>query len=162
TRRNRSGERRGARALPSSPHRAPGRGRRLRGPGDRGRGRRSRACHRARRPVGPEARGGNGPLRLLVLPCQRRGHETMRTTKKTESRKAHSPRPSTKGVAAKPAAAAEVPAGELPTVAFADPRAFSTWLAANHATSRGVWLRLAKKASGIPSVTYAEAIDVAL
>ncbi|HEY3815904.1 MAG TPA: YdeI/OmpD-associated family protein [Polyangiaceae bacterium] len=67
----------------------------------------------------------------------------MRTTKKT-------------------AAAAEVPAGELPTLAFADRRAFSTWLAANHATSRGVWLRLAKKASGVPSITYAEAIEVAL
>jgi len=86
----------------------------------------------------------------------------MRTTKKTESTKAPLTRPSTKKVAAKPAAAAEVPPGELPTVAFADPRAFSTWLAANHASSRGVWLRLAKKASGVPSVTYAEAIDVAL
>ncbi len=52
--------------------------------------------------------------------------------------------------------------GELPTLAFADVRAFSTWLAANHATSRGAWLRLAKKASGTPSVTYAEAIGVAL
>jgi uncharacterized protein YdeI (YjbR/CyaY-like superfamily) len=86
----------------------------------------------------------------------------MRTTKKTGSVKAPGTQPSTKKGAAKPAAAAEVPAGELPTVAFADPRAFSTWLAANHATSRGVWLRLAKKASGVPSVTYAEAIDVAL
>jgi uncharacterized protein YdeI (YjbR/CyaY-like superfamily) len=86
----------------------------------------------------------------------------MRTTKKTESKKAPGIRPSTKRVAAKPADAAEVPAGELPTVAFADPRAFSAWLAAHHATSRGVWLRLAKKASGIPSVTYAEAIDIAL
>ncbi len=86
----------------------------------------------------------------------------MRTTTKTQSVKTPGLRPSTKRAAAKPAAPAEVPAGELPTVAFADPRAFSTWLAANHATSRGVWLRLAKKASGIPSVTYAEAIDVAL
>jgi uncharacterized protein YdeI (YjbR/CyaY-like superfamily) len=57
---------------------------------------------------------------------------------------------------------AEVPGGELPTLAFADPRAFSTWLAQHHATSRGVWLRLAKKASGVPSVTYTEAIGVAL
>ena len=77
-------------------------------------------------------------------------------TKKTESTKAPGVQRSTKK------AAAEVPAGELPTLAFADPRAFSAWLAANHATSRGVWLRLAKKASGVPSVTYAEAIDVAL
>jgi len=86
----------------------------------------------------------------------------MRTTNKTESTNSPGIQPSTKKAAAKPAAAAEVPGGELPTLAFADPRAFSTWLAANHATSRGVWLRLAKKASGTPSVTYAEAIGVAL
>jgi uncharacterized protein YdeI (YjbR/CyaY-like superfamily) len=30
------------------------------------------------------------------------------------------------------------------------------------ASSRGIWLRLAKKASGTASITYAEAIDVAL
>ncbi|MDP9151092.1 MAG: hypothetical protein M3O36_14265, partial [Myxococcota bacterium] len=86
----------------------------------------------------------------------------MRTTNKTES--TNSPRilPSAGKAAAKPAAAGEVPGGELPTLAFADPGAFSTWLAAKHATSRGVWLRLAKKASGTSSVTYAEAIGVAL
>jgi uncharacterized protein YdeI (YjbR/CyaY-like superfamily) len=86
----------------------------------------------------------------------------MRTTNKTESTNSPGIQPSTKKAAAKPAAAAGVPGGDLPTLAFADPRAFSTWLAANHATSRGVWLRLAKKASGTPSVTYAEAIGVAL
>ncbi|MGD0835072.1 MAG: YdeI/OmpD-associated family protein [Polyangia bacterium] len=86
----------------------------------------------------------------------------MRTTNKTESTNSPGSQPSTKKAAAKPAAAAEVPGGELPTLAFADPRAFSSWLAANHATSRGVWLRLAKKASGTQSVTYAEAIGVAL
>lgn len=36
------------------------------------------------------------------------------------------------------------------------------WLAKNHGTSSGVWLRLAKKSSGKPSVTYAEAVDTAL
>ncbi|HEY2517932.1 MAG TPA: YdeI/OmpD-associated family protein [Polyangiaceae bacterium] len=82
--------------------------------------------------------------------------------KKTESPKTPRIQPSAAKVAAKPAAASKVPTGELPTLAFADPRAFSTWLAANHDTSRGAWLRLAKKASGIPSVTYAEAIGVAL
>src|SRR5580704_2114273 len=85
----------------------------------------------------------------------------MRTTNKTNPNSPGS-QPSTKKAAAKPAAAAEVPGGELPTLAFANPRALPTWLAANHATSRGVWLRLAKKASGTPSVTYAEAIGVAL
>ncbi len=53
-------------------------------------------------------------------------------------------------------------AAELPTLSFATPRAFYDWLADYHASSRGVWLRLAKKASGTASVTYAEAIEVAL
>lgn len=80
----------------------------------------------------------------------------MPTTKKTVTTKSPGVRPS----ARKPAT--EARGGDLPILAFADPRAFSTWLAASHATSRGVWLRLAKKASGPPSVTYVEAIDVAL
>lgn len=54
------------------------------------------------------------------------------------------------------------PTAELPTLSFAAPRAFSDWLADHHASSRGIWLRLAKKASGVPSITYPEAIDVAL
>ncbi len=53
-------------------------------------------------------------------------------------------------------------AAELPTLSFAGPRAFSDWLADHHASSRGIWLRLAKKASGAASITYAEAIEVAL
>ncbi|MFL6713814.1 MAG: YdeI/OmpD-associated family protein [Sulfurifustis sp.] len=53
-------------------------------------------------------------------------------------------------------------AAKLPTLSFATPRAFSDWLADHHASSRGIWLRLAKKASGTASITYAEAIDVAL
>ena len=36
------------------------------------------------------------------------------------------------------------------------------WLAAHHATSSGVWLLIAKKGSGRPSPTYAEAVDGAL
>jgi uncharacterized protein YdeI (YjbR/CyaY-like superfamily) len=53
-------------------------------------------------------------------------------------------------------------AAELPTLSFATPRAFSDWLAEHHASSRGIWLRLAKKALGTASITYVEAIDVAL
>ena len=53
-------------------------------------------------------------------------------------------------------------AAQLPTLSFAAPRAFSDWLADHHASSRGIWLRLARKASGTTSITYAEAIDVAL
>ena len=36
------------------------------------------------------------------------------------------------------------------------------WLAANHKESKGVWLHLAKKDSGIPSITVEDAIEEAL
>lgn len=51
---------------------------------------------------------------------------------------------------------------ELPILAFATPAAWQEWLAAEHATAPGVWLKLAKRASGNASVSYAEALDVAL
>jgi uncharacterized protein YdeI (YjbR/CyaY-like superfamily) len=40
--------------------------------------------------------------------------------------------------------------------------AFETWLAANHARETELWLRIYKKDSGTPTVSYAEALDVAL
>lgn len=49
-----------------------------------------------------------------------------------------------------------------PVVPFESPAAWEAWLAEHHATSDGVWLQIAKKASGIPTVTHAEALDVAL
>ena len=51
---------------------------------------------------------------------------------------------------------------DLPTIPFASPEAWESWLSENHDTSDGLWLKIAKKASGIASVTYAEALDVAL
>jgi len=39
---------------------------------------------------------------------------------------------------------------------------FRKWLAANHRQSDGIWLRIFKKNSGQPTVTYAEALDEAL
>ena len=53
-------------------------------------------------------------------------------------------------------------APDLPTLPFTTPGAFTDWLAENHATSRGLWIRLAKTASGIASIKYAEAVEVAL
>jgi uncharacterized protein YdeI (YjbR/CyaY-like superfamily) len=55
----------------------------------------------------------------------------------------------------------KVEKAELPTFSFVAPRDFSEWLAEHH-DSRGIWLRFAKKRSGAASITYAEAIDVAL
>ena len=45
---------------------------------------------------------------------------------------------------------------------FRTAAAFETWLAANHARETELWLKLHKKDSGLPSVTYAQALDVAL
>jgi uncharacterized protein YdeI (YjbR/CyaY-like superfamily) len=45
---------------------------------------------------------------------------------------------------------------------FPDAQAFRAWLQEHHASSPGIWLRLAKKGARIASVTYAEALDVAL
>jgi uncharacterized protein YdeI (YjbR/CyaY-like superfamily) len=47
-------------------------------------------------------------------------------------------------------------------LSFANARAWSMWLASHHASSRGVWLKIAKKGSDVASVTYAEAIEAAL
>jgi uncharacterized protein YdeI (YjbR/CyaY-like superfamily) len=47
-------------------------------------------------------------------------------------------------------------------LAFETPAKWEAWLAKNHAKSDGITLRLAKLKSGIPSVTYPEALDVAL
>ena len=45
---------------------------------------------------------------------------------------------------------------------FRSPADFRKWLAANHSRSEGLWLRIFKKASGRPSITYPEALDEAL
>jgi uncharacterized protein YdeI (YjbR/CyaY-like superfamily) len=45
---------------------------------------------------------------------------------------------------------------------FRTPAEFRKWLAANHRKPVGIWLRICKKDSGQPSVTYAEALDEAL
>lgn len=46
--------------------------------------------------------------------------------------------------------------------AFADGAAFHDWLARNHATAPEVWIRVFKVGSGTPSVSWKEAIPVAL
>ncbi len=51
---------------------------------------------------------------------------------------------------------------DLPIIAFAPSNAWETWLEKHHATANGLWLKIAKKGSGIDTVSYAEALDVAL
>ena len=49
-----------------------------------------------------------------------------------------------------------------PVIAFESPAAWEAWLAEHHATASGVRLKIAKKATGTPTVTHAEALEVAL
>lgn len=45
---------------------------------------------------------------------------------------------------------------------FVDQDAFYTWLAAHHDQADEIWIRIFKKASGIPTISPTQAIDVAL
>ena len=51
---------------------------------------------------------------------------------------------------------------DRPVEAFPTPEAWEAWLDEHHETSSGIWLKLAKKQSGIDSVTHPEALEVAL
>jgi uncharacterized protein YdeI (YjbR/CyaY-like superfamily) len=55
-----------------------------------------------------------------------------------------------------------VAAPELETRAFADAEEWEAWLRAHHDTAPGVWIKFARKGSGIPTVTYMEALHAAL
>jgi uncharacterized protein YdeI (YjbR/CyaY-like superfamily) len=50
----------------------------------------------------------------------------------------------------------------LPQLTFASAEQWEAWLEANHDSSEGVWLKLAKKGSGIASVALDEALDACL
>ncbi len=45
---------------------------------------------------------------------------------------------------------------------FGNAKAFETWLRKHHATSGGLWLKIAKRGADEPSVSYAEAVEIAL
>jgi uncharacterized protein YdeI (YjbR/CyaY-like superfamily) len=51
---------------------------------------------------------------------------------------------------------------DAPVVPFRDVSAFESWLEKHFGDQAGVWLKLAKKESGIPSLTSDEAVDVGL
>jgi uncharacterized protein YdeI (YjbR/CyaY-like superfamily) len=50
----------------------------------------------------------------------------------------------------------------LPIVVFASAQECQSWFERNHDQPAGFWLKIGKKANPAPSVTYAEALDVAL
>lgn len=47
-------------------------------------------------------------------------------------------------------------------IAFADAGAFEGWLAEHHTRQEGVWIKMARKDSGIASVTSDEVVDIGL
>jgi uncharacterized protein YdeI (YjbR/CyaY-like superfamily) len=53
-------------------------------------------------------------------------------------------------------------AEDLEIISFATPGDLEEWLEANAAASPGIWLKIAKKGAPEPSVTYAEALELAI
>ena len=55
-----------------------------------------------------------------------------------------------------------MPYDDLPILPFQSSAAWEAWLVENHERTQGIWIKIAKKASGIATITFAEAIEVAL
>lgn len=51
---------------------------------------------------------------------------------------------------------------EFQTLTFETQAKFRSWLAKNHSKEPGLWIRYAKKASGIKTIVYQEAVEEAL
>ena len=50
----------------------------------------------------------------------------------------------------------------LPILSFATQQDWEAWLEEQHTDTKGIWLKIAKKDTGIPSVSYAQALESAL
>lgn len=51
---------------------------------------------------------------------------------------------------------------DLPIINFASSGDLHAWLKEHHESSKGIWLQIFKKNSGIPSVTFADVLDEGL
>lgn len=51
---------------------------------------------------------------------------------------------------------------EMPVMAFSSQQEWKEWLNTQHSLYDGVWMRIYKKDTGIPSVNHEEALDIAL
>ena len=51
---------------------------------------------------------------------------------------------------------------DLPVLAFADQAALEAWLEAEHLTAPGLYVKIAKKGSGVPSVNWEQMVEVLL
>src|SRR5688572_5283016 len=49
-----------------------------------------------------------------------------------------------------------------PVLEFGNGKDFETWLLSNHAQVEGIWLKMAKAKTGVTTVTYPEAVEIAL
>ena len=50
---------------------------------------------------------------------------------------------------------------ELPILEFASAREWEAWLQEHHESAAGLWLKIAKRGSGLASITYARALESA-
>ena len=51
---------------------------------------------------------------------------------------------------------------DLPVLAFPDQSALEAWLEAEHATAPGLYVKIAKKGTGVPSVNWEQMVEVLL
>jgi uncharacterized protein YdeI (YjbR/CyaY-like superfamily) len=51
---------------------------------------------------------------------------------------------------------------DFPVLAFPDQASFEAWLEAEHATAPGLYVKFAKKGTGIPTITWEEMVEVLL
>lgn len=51
---------------------------------------------------------------------------------------------------------------DLPIQSFATPAEWLAWLAEHHDSGKGIWIKIAKKASGIPTINHDQALEDAL
>ncbi len=58
--------------------------------------------------------------------------------------------------------AAQKESGEAPVLSFGTSREWLGWLQKNHASSAGIWMKIAKAGSTVKSISYAEALEGAL
>jgi uncharacterized protein YdeI (YjbR/CyaY-like superfamily) len=63
---------------------------------------------------------------------------------------------------AMPAPGSRRSGADLPIAEFASAREWERWLEQHHAGAPGVWLRFAKRSAAAPTVTHAQALDVAI
>lgn len=50
----------------------------------------------------------------------------------------------------------------LPVIEFGSIEEFETWLCSEHRTTAGIWLKISKKGAPTATITYAQALDVAI